>query len=201
MAKPSTLEKHLRNQYLPIFQKMMGMSTAQAKRTFNDLFAKVTEEARKEDTLNLPPDLGDRLLEKQAEDKKVRELLAKKRHEGVRDEDIRWWWNMHDLERRMISKVDEVFIYALFLKFTKEDGLTYEEANKKVWEIRPMFGNPEDTGYGKGKDRPLPDELRQRVNAYITKRARKDPEGLKREVEKCSSFNAFARKEVKAGRL
>ncbi|MEA3310603.1 MAG: hypothetical protein U9Q76_00105 [candidate division WOR-3 bacterium] len=201
MAKPSALQKHLRNQYLPIFQKMMGMSPAQAKRTFKDLFAKVTEEARKEDTLNLPPDLGDRLLEKQAEDKKVRELLAKKRHEGVRDEDIRWWWNMHDLERRMISKVDEVFIYALFLKFTKEDGLTHEEANKKVWEIRPMFGNPEDTSYAKGKDRPLPDELRQRVNTYMTRRVQKDPEGLKKDAEACSSFNAFARKEIQAARL
>ncbi len=201
MAKTSALEKHLRDQYLPIFRKMMGMSLGRAKRTFKDLYKKVTEDARKEDTINLPPDLGDRLLEKQAEDKKVRELLAKKSGEGVRDEDIRWWWNMHDLERRMISKVDEVFIYALFLKFTKEDGLTPEEANKKVWEIRPMFGNPADTGYAKGKDRPLPDELRQRVNAYMTKRARKDPEELKREVEKCSSFNAFARKEVKAGRL
>ncbi len=201
MAKTSALEKHLRDQYLPIFQKMMGMSLGRAKRTFKDLYKKVTEEAKKEDTLNLPPDLGDRLLKRESEDKKVRELLVKKSGEGVRDEDIRWWWNMHDLERRMISKVDEVFIYALFLKFTKEDGLTPEEANKKVWEIRPMFGNPTDTSYAKGKDRPLPDELRQRVNAYMTKRARKDPEGLKREVEKCSSFNAFIRKEIQAGRL
>ena len=201
MAKTSTLEKHLRDQYLPIFQKMMGMSGAKAKGTFNDLYKKVSEDAVREGTIDLPPNLGDMLLEKESTDKKVKTVLAKKRAEGVRGQNIRWWWNMHDLERRMISKVDEVFIYALFLKFTKEDGLTPEEANKKVWEIRPMFGNPADTGYAKGKNRPLPDELRQRVNAYMTKRAQKDPEGLKREVEKCSSFNAFARKEIKAGRL
>lgn len=201
MAKTSTLQKHLRDQYLPIFQKMMGMSPAKARQTFKDLFRKVTEEAKKENTLNLPPDLGDRLLEREAEDKKVKKVLAKKRSEGVRDEDIRWWWNMHDLERRMMSKVDEVFIYALFLKFTKEDGLAPEEANKRVWETRPMFGNPEDTGYGNAEDRPLPDELRDRVNTYFTKRAQNDPEGLKRDAEASTSFNAFARKEVKAGRL
>ena len=201
MAKPSTLQKHLRDQYLPIFRKMMGMSPAQAKRTFKDLYKKVTEEARKEDTLNLPPDLGDRLLEREAEDKKVSELLAKKSGEGVRDEDICWWWNMHDLERRMISKVDEVFVYALFLRFTKEEGLSAAEANERICKVRPMFGDPTDSRYGRGNDRPLPEELRQRVNAYMTKRARKDPEGLKREVEKCSSFNAFIRKEIQAGRL
>lgn len=201
MAKTSTLQKHLRNQYLPIFQKMMGMSMAKAKRTFKDLFRKVTEEAGKEDTMNLPPDLGDMLLEKESTDKKVKTVLAKKRAEGVRDQNIRWWWNMHDLERRMMSKVDEVFVYALFLRFTKEEGLSAAEANERIRKVRPMFGDPADSRYGRGDDRPLPDELRQRVNTYMTRRAQQDPEGLKRDAEACSSFNAFIRKEIQAGRL
>ncbi|TET22515.1 MAG: hypothetical protein E3J71_05935 [Candidatus Stahlbacteria bacterium] len=201
MAKTSTLEKHLRNQYLPIFQKMMGMSMAKAKRTFKDLFTKVTEEAGNEDTMNLPPDLGDMLLEKESTDKKVETVLAQKRAEGVRDQNIRWWWNMHDLERRMMSKVDEVFIYALFLRFTKEEGLSAAEANERIRKVRPMFGDPADSRYGRGNDRPLPDELRQRVNTYMTRRAQQDPEGLKRDAEACSSFNAFIRKEIKVGNV
>ncbi|MBA7593672.1 hypothetical protein ES703_00602 [subsurface metagenome] len=201
MAKTSTLEKHLKDQYLPIFQKMMGMSMAKAKRTFKDLFTKVTEEAGNEDTMNLPPDLGDMLLEKESTDKKVETVLAKKRAEGVRDQNIRWWWNMHDLERRMMSKVDEVFIYALFLRFTKEERLSAAEANERIRKVRPMFGDPADSRYGRGNDRPLPEELRQRVNTYMTRRAQQDPEGLKRDAEACSSFNAFIRKEIQAGRL
>jgi len=34
-------------------------------------------------------------------------MLASRRNEGVKDQDVLWWWNMHDLERRMMLKVDE----------------------------------------------------------------------------------------------
>lgn len=198
MEVTSALEKHLKDQYIPIYRKMMRMSAAQARKTFKDLYKKITEEAKAEDTLNLPRNLGDRLLERESTDKKVKKALERKRNEGVRDEDIRWWWNMHDLERRMMSKVDEVFIYTLFLRFTKEEKLSPKQANEKIRKVRPMFGDPADTRFGKCEDRPLPDELRQRVNAYIAKRAREDPGGLKRDAEACSSFNAFIRKEIKA---
>lgn len=201
MVETSALEKHLKDQYIPIFRKMMRMSAAQARKTFKDLYKKITEEAEAEDTLNLPRNLGDRLLERESADKKVKKVLSKKRTEAIRDEDIRWWWNMHDLERRIMSKVDEVFIYTLFLRFTKEEKLSPKQTNEKIRKVRPMFGNPDDIRFGKGEDRPLPDELRQRVNTYIAKRAQKDPEGLKRDAEASTSYNAFIRKEIKAGNV
>ena len=53
-------------------------------------------------------------------------MLAKKRAEGVRDEDIRWWWSMHDLERRMMIKVDDISRLALYIKLRETEGLTEE---------------------------------------------------------------------------
>ncbi len=201
MADFAELEKQLKKQYVPIFRKMMGMSAAQANKTFKKLYAKIKADAEAEDTLNLPMDLGDRLLQKETEDKKVKQALDKKRIDGVTDDDVRWWWNRHDLARRMMNKVDEVFVYSLFLKLTKQDKMKAKQANEKIKTLRPMFGNPDDTRFGKADDRPLPDELRQRVNAYIMQRGQKGPESLRNAVQACTSYNAFIRKKIKAGKL
>ena len=179
----------------------MGMDEKQAKKTFKQLFAKAKKEATEEKTTDLPTNLGNLLLEKEKSDKKVEKVLAKKRKDGVKDTDIKWWWNMPDLARRLMVKVDEVFIYTLYLKFTKEEGLNHEEANLKVRKNRPIFGDPEDKRFAKGKDRPLPDELRNRVNAFFTERAANDPKGFRDAVKACSSFNAYIRMQVKAGKL
>jgi len=201
VADFAELEKQLKKQYAPIFRKMMGMSAAQANKTFKELYAKIKADAEAEDTLNLPMDLGDRLLQKETEDKKVKQALDKKRTDRVTDDDIRWWWNRHDLARRMMNKVDEVFVYSLFLKLTKQDKMKTKQANEKIKTLRPMFGNPDDARFGKADDRPLPDELRQRVNAYIMQRGQKDPASLRNAVQACTSYNAFIRKKIKAGKL
>lgn len=52
----------------------------------------------------------------------------------------------------------------------------------------------------KGDDRPLPYELKKRVNEYIGKRM-SDPIEYKRNIETSSSFNALIRKEIKSGNL
>lgn len=201
MAKTDVIEKKLREQYVPIFQRMMGMTEKQAKKAFKQLYDKVKAEAESQDTAGLPTNLGDLLLEKAASDKKVAKVLAKKRKEGVKDSDIKWWWNMPDLARRLMAKVDEVFIYSLYLRFTKEEGLSPQDANEKVRKNRPVFGDPDDARFARGKDRPLPDELRNRVNAFFTAEAAKDPEGFKDAVKACSSFNAFIRNQIKRGNL
>jgi polyhydroxyalkanoate synthesis regulator phasin len=85
----SDIEKQLEELYIPIFQKTMGMSLDQAKKFFQDMFQLVKEESLKEGTENLPQNYGDLLLEAESIDEKTKEMLAKKRREGVRDEDIR----------------------------------------------------------------------------------------------------------------
>ncbi|MBD3286984.1 hypothetical protein GF359_10055 [candidate division WOR-3 bacterium] len=201
MVKSDALEMKLAERYVPIFQEMMGMNQKQARKSFRQLYEKAKKDAEKEKTTDLPVNLGDLLLQREVNDKKVKKVLDKKRKEGVTDDDIKWWWNMSDIARRLMVKVDEVFIYTLYLKFTKEEGLSPEEANRKVRMNRPIFGNPDDARFARGKDRPLPDELRNRVNAFFIAEAAKDPEGFKKAAKACSSFNAFVRKQIKAGNL
>jgi len=197
----SSIEKQLEEKYVPMLQTMLGMSLPQAVYFFNTLLEQAKREAQKEGTLDLPLNFGDILLKKEATDEKIRSILAKKRKEGVKDEDIRWWWNMHDLERRMMLKIDDIFRLALFAKLVEEDGLTKEEAAKRVRKLFPIFGDPDDTTHSSGDDRPLPYELKDRINNYTMKRSMLDPERYKKEIEESSSFNALIRKEIRKGNL
>lgn len=196
----SNIEKQLEKLYVTIFQSE-GISTAEAKSTVRRLLKEAKEEAKREGFLNSPQNLGDILLEKETTDEKYKSMLAKLRSEGVRDEDIRFWWNMHDLERRMMQKADFMDRFALFLKFREEDMLTEEQAGKRVGESFPIFGDPDDTTLSTGEDRPLPYELKDRINIYVEKRSQTDPKQFKREIEVSSSFNALVRKEIKKGNI
>jgi hypothetical protein len=186
---------------VPIFQTLMGMSLSQAKNTFRDLCKQAIHEAEAEATLNLPPNLGDLLLEKEAGDPKTGLMLDKRRKEGVRNQDIKWWMNRHELDRKMMMKVDDMSKLALFIKLKEENGCTEAEAAMRVKKFFPIYGDPEDTSTSTGDDRPLPFELKDRINIYIEKVSRSDPNRYKREVEKASSFNALIRKEIKNGKI
>ena len=65
----------------------------------------------------------------------------------------------------------------------------------------PIFGDPDDTRYLTGDDRPLPDNLRFRVAVYMGMRKRTNPELLVNEITKASSVNAWVRREAIAGNL
>lgn len=63
-----------------------------------------------------------------------------------------------------------------------------------------MFGNPDDTTLTSGDDRPLPYELKDRVNTWMHKEMA-SPDEFRRRVEESSTFNALVRSEIRAGRL
>ncbi len=128
-------------------------------------------------------------------------MLAKRRKEAVRDEDIRWWMNRHELDRKMMIKVDDISKLALFKKLMEEDHRSEEEAAKEVKKYFPIFGDPDDASTSSGDDRPLPFELKDRINIYIQKRSQTDPTKYKKEIAKSSSFNALIRKEIKKGNV
>jgi hypothetical protein len=195
----SNIEKQLERQYVPVLQ-MMGMPMSQAKSTFHSLLTKAKQEARSEGTLSLPLNLGDILLEKDAAGKKS-PMLEKKRREGVRDEDIRWWMNRHELDRQMMAKIDDMFKLALFTKLREADGLSDVDATTQVKKTFPIFGDPDDTSTADGDDRPLPFELKDRVNIYIEKRSGSDPEQYTEDIKKSSSYNALIRQELRKGNV
>lgn len=64
-----------------------------------------------------------------------------------------------------------------------------------------MFGDPDDTTHTKGNYRPLPYELKDRINIYLEKYKKKDPNMLKKVIENSSTFNSLIRNEIKSGNL
>src|SRR4030042_2096190 len=174
----SDIEKQLEALYVPMFQTTKGMTLTEAKSTFRGLIKIAKEKSLKEGTSKFPSYFGDIILEQESTNPHYKPLVARKMNQDVRDEDIRWWWNMHDLERRMMIEDDTWHGYALYLKLL-EDGLNEEEAANRIKKSRLIFGDPDDTIVSAGDDRPLPYELKDRINIYVLKRTQTDEEKFK----------------------
>jgi hypothetical protein len=195
-------ERKIEDQYVAMFQMAVGMSPPKAKSTIRDIVKEVREESLKEEIpADLPEKVGDFLLEVESSDETIRFSLAKKREEGVRDEDMRWWFNMDDLERRILLKLDDVTRQSLFTKLREENNLSEGEAAKGTRKSYPVFGDPDDTTVATGEDRPLPYELQDRVRSFIKTRMERDPEVFKKEIKGSSTFNALIRRKVKEGNI
>lgn len=194
-AKYNEKEKTLLDLYTREFQKM---NMPEPSKMAENLLDEAIKESKK---VALPSNAGDKILEKEKNDESTRRVLEKKRREGVCDEDIKWWWNLDGVERMMMLKVDEFHRLALLIKCRQEDGLSDEQAAEQVRKHHPIYGNPEDTTHTQGEDRPLPEELKDRINIYVEKKFTNDSEKFKKEIEQSSTFNALIRKEIRAGKL
>ena len=190
----SDIEKRLEPQYISFFQESMSMPEEVAREIFKAFVEEQKEAARREGTDRLPESFGEILLEHERTDEKVKNAFASKRAEGVTDEDIAFWWDMHDLERRMICKVDEMNRILLFEKLVRSDGVAEPEAARMVAKRFPIYGDPNHLVLETEDDRPLPFELKWRVNRYMTERTQSDPEKFHEEVEASTSLNAILRR-------
>ncbi|UCG51325.1 MAG: hypothetical protein JSW58_14190 [Candidatus Latescibacterota bacterium] len=72
---------------------------------------------------------------------------------------------------------------------------------RKRSKREPIYGDPNDTRYLKGDDRPLPPELRYRVCVYLGKRKKTDSDAFEKAVARASSVNALLRRELMEGKL
>jgi hypothetical protein len=194
-------QERLKPQYVSLFKESMSMPEEIAQEIFKTLAEEQKEAARREGTDRLPESFGEILLEREKTDAEVRDAFSPKRAEGVTNEDIAFWWNMHDLERRMICKVDEMNRILLFEKLVHGDGVTEPEAARMVAKRFPIYGDPDHLVLETDDDRPLPFELKWRVNRYITERTEADSDGFREEVEAATSLNAILRKAVRQKKL
>jgi hypothetical protein len=195
----SPLEKRLEKEIVPVFL-MMGESPSQAQSSFAKLLREVKAEAVQAGTLNAPENGGDVMLQRERTDENTRAALAKLRSEGVRDQDIKNWWNQSDLERRLAVKLDELPRAVMFIVHIKQ-GRTPPQAAEAVRKVHALYGDPEDDSLRNGEDRPLPIELRRRINDYVQQNWMNRPQQFKESLEACSSFNAWIRSQMKAGLL
>jgi hypothetical protein len=194
-------EKRLEPQYISYFRESMGMPEEVAREIFKAMANEQKEAAGREGTDRLPELFGEILLDREKTDETVRDAFAPKRAEGVTDEDIAFWWNMHDLERRMICRVDEMNRILLFDKLMQDSGMPEAEAAQMVAKRYPIYGDPEHLVFGVDDDRPLPFELKWRINRYITEKTSADPDKFHEEAEASTSLNALLRRAVRQGEL
>ncbi len=208
-SKYNDIEKAMLDTYSQMLS-MSGVSSSEAKKLTEDMLDQAIEQSKKEGTYDFPQNLGDIILGKADTDnltikkvaESIRQKLPRKKEEGVRDEDVRWWWNLNDVERRMMLAQDlAAKSTGMLAALEKGIATSPDEAIDIVIKIHPVYGNPDDTTHSSGDDRPLPYEMKDRVNIYIQKRAGKNSEEYKREMESSSSFNALIRKEMRAGKL
>ena len=185
--------------YVPMFIVMMQMPQAQAKKEVCDIIRQIKEEQKKEGTDNIPENFGDYLLEKEKTDEKTKIKFAKKRQEGVQDQDIKWWFNMHDLERRMLLKIDDLTRMTMFTQFL-QDGKNEKEAVTEIHKYQPIYGDSNDNTHTSGEDRPLPYELKDRINKCVES-STFNTEQFKVKILKSPTFNAFIREQIRNNNL
>ena len=195
----SGIEEVLKMVYEVHFQTT-GLPAWDAEKFVSSMLKEVKEESIREGTWDLPENYGDLLLEWEATDDAIRATLARKRAEGVTDEDIRWWWNRHDLDRRAMLKADErIRVRACVVRLAKDE--VPDVAILNVRKHFAIFGEPGDPTDPTDQDGPLPCELKDTVNRYTQRRALEDPNEYERDIQSSSSFNALVRREIRAGNI
>ena len=80
-------------------------------------------------------------------------------------------------------------------------GMQEQDAAKAVRKTFPMYGDPADSTHGSGDNRPLPYELKDRVNRFIERYLMPDPGGARAKLAAHETYNAVIRAELKAGRV
>ena len=207
-------EKELVRLYTGLLERE-GLSGHEAKKMAKLYYREALEMSIEEGTCCFPTNMGDLILGDAAiDDPEVSDLveqvkilrLPKIRREGVRDEGIRAWWNMNDIERQIAVVSDnharkQTFMMALEETIEPDADRASALAAEAVRKIHAMYGDPDDTSQTQGDDRPLPYELKDRVNVYALRRATTDQEQFKADIESSSSFNALVHREIRAGRL
>lgn len=194
-SKYNEIEKNLLETYSKFFA---DMGLPDAEKMTKDFLDKAIDDSKKAGRYNLK-NVGDTLLEKEKSSGQVNVNFETKRKEGVRDENIKWWFNLNDIERMMMLKIDEFHRLALFIK-EKEDGKTDDEADATVRKHHPIYGDLNDETHGSGDNRPLPLELKDRINIYIEKQGVGNPD-FKKQIDSFSTLNALIRKEIREGNL
>jgi len=191
-----------------------GVAPGEANKTMREGLKDAIRESKQAGTYLLPANFGDIILGTTPTESSAVVVLAEavceelpaKEAEGVTGDDIRSWWNLNDVERRMIVKWDDFERVAYYRQAgrrgaegDREQGS--QDAAAQVRKRFPMYGDPQDTSHTSGDDRPLPLELKDRINAWLAEQAEYEPEKLESQIEAASSMNALLRSRIKAGRL
>ncbi|OIP13805.1 MAG: hypothetical protein AUJ99_00875 [Caldisericum sp. CG2_30_36_11] len=202
----SDIEKELGEMYSQMLSQLpTGMTLEYARREVKKAIELCKEQAIKEGTIDLPNNYGDLLIRAaESGDPNAKKIVDKARKEGATDEDIREFWNLNDLQRRMVIWSENLHRVAM-ASYLLRPGLSKDEEKKAAAKIRktfPMYGDPDNTKVTSGDDRPLPHELRGKVDRWRIKIINEEgEEKIKERLDRYSTFNAMVRDEIRKGNL
>lgn len=183
------IEKELEKLYVAKFS-----SFGLGRKEIRQAIEQCKEDSKQEGTDALPKCFGDYLISKALNgDEKSKRFIDKSKSGGANEDDIRHWWNLQDLERRMLNWEDNIFRISAF-ESIKQEGLVDHEAVEKLKKTFPIYGDPTDESKIQGEDRPLPDELHDRVNRLTIELT---PIYIQQYSKDYSSMNAFLRDELR----
>jgi hypothetical protein len=182
-------ELDLENFYVDAYKQ-----TGIRRRDIREAISKCKAESKLNGMDDLPPNFGDYLIE-QAKfgNEKYKVIVDKAVLGGAKEVDIRHWWNLSDLKRRMINWEDVTARIAAF-RSLKQAGHSDDEALLELRKSFPVYGDPSDELNMQGEDRPLPAEMHERVNQFV---AEMFPQTLQIHSSSYSSMNAFLRMMLK----
>jgi hypothetical protein len=184
-SKKTEIEKFLEDFYIKNYK---------SRKLIQDAIAECKTESKQEGTDNLPENYGDYLIEQaKAGDEKSKKFVEKALLGDATEDDIRQWWNLNDLERRMLKWEDNSARGAAFLIF-KDEGLSFEDSIIKVRKTYPIYGDPSDESNTQSNDRPLPSELHMRINRMTTELTLSYFQQYSKDY---NSMNAFIRAELR----
>ena len=158
--------RELEDLYSKSYASFSNQPMSEARETVRKAILACKEQSRQEGTDKLPDNFGTLLVTKSKELHAMGFTIAENaRLDGAIDEDIEEWWNLYDVQRRMVVWHENAFRYANFLSL-REDGLNADEAMVRVRAMFPMYGDPNYRTHTSGDNSPLRHELRGRVDRY-----------------------------------
>jgi hypothetical protein len=134
------------------------------------------------------------MLQKEHSNPDLKRKLDRLRACGVRDSDIRWWWDLPPLERVLLERADLLNRMQLFLTVLQQGG-TPDEAGRAMWHAHPRF---DELNEQEGEDGPLPIELKYRIVEFMERH----PDQCRAHArDQSRTFNAFVRAKIREGLL
>ena len=183
--KPSALEMELEQKFITSSTDI-GMSSLQAKETFDLLISEVKKDIASSSPL--PDCFGDYLLENEKSNEKIKDLLSEKRQVGVTDKEIRDWWNKSELERGLIQKSDDLLKMSVF-SWARDEGMSVDESTAHVRKSLPMYGD-------KNLHEHLPYEWKEKIDLLVLENIKNDANSAKEEAAPYKTLNDYIREKI-----
>jgi hypothetical protein len=196
------MKQRLLDECASSLDEILSVGATQSRAMAKEFVEMAFQASKDEGTFELPLDYGDRLIEDEKREPAIKDRLASRRAAGVQDDDLRWWWNRHDVERRLAVVLDAVMKSAAMRFLHEQQKLPEDEVLRRLALLYPDYSDSlDDDQIGIDADSPLPIELKNRVSDYLAREA-SGPEGrVPMLLKQKASMNAFLRDEIRDGRI